>query len=69
MVAGVRAAPIAQRESPLSTSPSIAGLRVLVVDDDPTALELIREVLVHAECEVRGSRTSDDEVLRTLAEW
>jgi CheY-like chemotaxis protein len=69
MVAEVRAAPIAQRESAPSTSPSIEGLRILLVDDDPTAIELIQEVLVQAGCEVRGSRTSDDEVLRTLAEW
>ena len=40
-----------------------------MVDDNLTAIELIREVLVQAGCEVRGSRTSDDEVLRTVAEW
>jgi CheY-like chemotaxis protein len=69
MVAEVRAAAIAQRGSPLPTGPSIAGLRILVVDDNLTAIELIQEVLVQAGCEVRGSRTSDDEVLRTVTEW
>ena len=69
MVADVRVAPIVQRESPLTAGASIAGLRILVVDDDPSAIELIREVLLQAGCDVRGSRTSDDEVLRTLAEW
>jgi signal transduction histidine kinase/CheY-like chemotaxis protein len=69
MVAEVRAAPIAQRGSPLPPGPSIVGLRILVVDDNLAAIELIQEVLVQAGCEVRGSRTSDDEVLRTLAEW
>jgi signal transduction histidine kinase/ActR/RegA family two-component response regulator len=69
MVAEARAAPIAQRESPLSASPSIAGLRILVIDDDPAAIELVHEVLVQAGCDVRGSRTADEEVLRTLAEW
>jgi signal transduction histidine kinase len=69
MVAEVRAAPIAPRESPVPTGPSIAGLRILVVDDDSTAIELVQEVLVQAGCDVRGSRTSDDEVVRTLTEW
>jgi signal transduction histidine kinase/ActR/RegA family two-component response regulator len=69
MVAEVRAAPITQREPPLTAGPSIAGLRILLVDDDPTAIELIREVLLQAGCDVRESPTSDDEILRTLAEW
>lgn len=69
MVAEVREQPIAKRESVGLTGPSLAGLRILVVDDDPAAVELITGVLVQAGGDVRGSRAADDEALHTLEQW
>jgi signal transduction histidine kinase len=66
MVAEIREQPISQRESSPLTAPSLAGLRVVVVDDDPTAVELIRQVLVRAGAEVIECRTAD-EALQALA--
>jgi len=48
MIADVREQPIARRASPPLTGPALAGLRIVVVEDDPTALELIKQVLVQA---------------------
>src|SRR5262249_54766681 len=36
---------------------SLAGVRVLVVDDDPAAVELNREILLRAGADVRGCST------------
>jgi signal transduction histidine kinase len=66
MLADVREEAIAHQEgAPLE--PSLAGVRVVVVDDDPTAVELIKEVLVQAGGEVTECRTSDD-ALREVAQ-
>jgi CheY-like chemotaxis protein/anti-sigma regulatory factor (Ser/Thr protein kinase) len=57
MLADVRQGPITHQESE-ALDPSLAGVRVVVVDDDPTAVELIRR----CSCRRRRSRvwTSDD---------
>jgi CheY-like chemotaxis protein len=66
MLADVREEAIAHQEgAPLE--PSLAGVRVVVVDDDPTAVELIKEVLVQAGGEVTECRTGDD-ALREVAQ-
>ena len=66
MLADVREGPIERREGS-ALDPSLAGIRVVVVDDDPTAVELIKEVLVQAGGEVTECRTSDD-ALREVAQ-
>ncbi len=66
MLADLREEPIARREGPAPDGPSLAGARVVVVDDDPTAVELIKEVLVQAGGEVIECR-STDEALRAIA--
>jgi signal transduction histidine kinase len=50
------------------TGPSLQGLRILVVDDDPTAVDLNREILRQAGAEVRGS-TSGVDALQILQQW
>jgi signal transduction histidine kinase/ActR/RegA family two-component response regulator len=52
--------PIAHRESPPLESTSLTGARIVVVDDDPTAVELIKEVLVRAGAEVIECRSADE---------
>jgi CheY-like chemotaxis protein len=47
---------------------SLAGIRVLVVDDDSTARELNREILLQSGGEVRAC-TSGDEALDVLRQW
>jgi CheY-like chemotaxis protein len=64
MLAERREPPIVPRDGP-ALDPSLTGARVVVVDDDPTATELIREVLVQAGGEVIECRTSD-EALRAV---
>src|SRR5581483_6904307 len=51
-----------------ATALSLRGLRVLVVDDDPTAVDLNREILRQAGAEVRAS-TSGIEVAQILRQW
>jgi signal transduction histidine kinase len=67
MLADLREEPIARREGPVVDGPSLAGARVVVVDDDPTAVELIKEVLVQAGGEVIECRTTD-EALRAITQ-
>ena len=67
MIAELREQPIAHRESPPNESPSLAGARIVVVDDDPTAVELVREVLVQAGAEVIECRSAD-EALQAIAQ-
>ena len=68
------AAPAAGKPDPLERAGapvagiSLAGVRILVVDDDPTAVELNREVLLQAGGEVRGSATGR-EALEVLGQW
>ena len=68
MVAGVRDHAVAQAKSGPPDSPSLVGVRVLVVDDDPAAVELVQEVLTQTGGEVRGAGTAD-EALRVLEQW
>ncbi|MGH7397658.1 MAG: hybrid sensor histidine kinase/response regulator [Candidatus Rokuibacteriota bacterium] len=51
-----------------TTAQSLAGLRILVVDDDPTAVELNRAFLGQAGADVRGC-TSGAEALQILQQW
>ena len=60
MVAEMREQPIAHHDSPRLDSAVLAGARIIVVDDDPTAVELITEVLVQAGGAVISCRTVDD---------
>ncbi len=60
MVAEMREQTIAHHESPRPDSAALAGARMIVVDDDPTAVELITEVLVQAGGEVIPCGTADD---------
>jgi len=59
-----RTPPMPQRAS----AQSLAGLRILVVDDDPTAVDLNREILSQVGAEVRGC-TSGAEALQLLQQW
>jgi signal transduction histidine kinase/ActR/RegA family two-component response regulator len=59
-----RTPPMLQRAS----AQSLAGLRILVVDDDPTAVDLNREILSQVGAEVRGC-TSGAEALQLLQQW
>jgi signal transduction histidine kinase len=68
MIAGVRDHAVAQAKSGPLDSPSLVGVRVLMVDDDPAAVELVQEVLTQAGGEVRGAGTAD-EALRVLEQW
>jgi signal transduction histidine kinase/CheY-like chemotaxis protein len=43
----------AEVEAPLECPPSLKGLRVLVVDDEPDTVELMRHILEECEAEVR----------------
>ncbi len=68
MVAGVRDHAVAQAKSGPPDSPSLDGVRILVVDDDPAAVELVQEVLTQMGGEVRGAGTAE-EALRVLEQW
>ena len=59
-----RTPPTFQRAS----AQSLAGLRILVVDDNPTAVDLNREILSQVGAEVRGC-TSGAEALQLLQQW
>jgi len=68
MVAGVREQAVAQAKTGPPDRPSLVGVRILVVDDDSAAVELVQEVLGQAGGEARGAVTAD-EALRTLERW
>src|SRR5439155_14188428 len=63
-----RAHPTAGEPVPAYHGPSLRGLRVLVVDDDPAALELIATILSRAEAEARLC-SSPPEALAMLRSW
>jgi PAS domain S-box-containing protein len=64
-----RAHPTARQTVPAAYhGPSLRGLRVLVVDDDPDALDLIATILRRAEAETRLC-SSPPEALATLRSW
>ena len=48
--------------------PNLAGLRVLLVDDEPDTLEVLRVVLSQFGAEVRGAVSTVD-ALKTFLEW
>ena len=51
-----------------SSNLSLAGVRVLVVDDDPNAVELNREILTQAGGQVQGCAGAEDALLM-LQQW
>src|SRR5206468_3567846 len=59
MIAEVRQAPVAHRAEPLLADLSPAGLRVIVVDNDPAAVDLIAEALTRAGGEARGGGSAE----------
>jgi PAS domain S-box-containing protein len=63
-----RAHPTARQPVPAYHGPSLRGLRVLVVDDDPDALDLIATILRRAEAETRLC-SSPPEALAVLRSW
>jgi PAS domain S-box-containing protein len=63
-----RAHPTARQALPAYQGPSLRGLRVLVVDDDPEALDLIATILRPAEAETKLC-SSPTEALATLRSW
>jgi signal transduction histidine kinase len=68
MIAEVRQEPIARRAEPALSDLSLSGVRVVVVDNDPAAVDLISEVLTRAGGEVRGC-TSAEIALSMLEQW
>jgi two-component system, chemotaxis family, CheB/CheR fusion protein len=60
----------AEHQSQIGHPPSaiLAGLRVLVVDDEPDARELLSLALTHSGAEVRASATAS-EALEILDQW
>ena len=68
MSAEVRERAVAHTDALAVTASSLAGVRILVVDDEPTAVDLIREVLVQAGGDVRVSGTVE-EALGTFEQW
>jgi len=63
-----RVHPTARQAPPSYRGPSLRGLRVLVVDDDPEALDLVATILRRAEAEARLC-TSPPEALDVLRSW
>jgi signal transduction histidine kinase/CheY-like chemotaxis protein len=68
MIADVRQEPIAHQAKPVFSDLSLAGVRVIVVDNDPAAVDLIAEVLTRAGGDVRGC-ASAEVALSTLGQW
>src|SRR5215470_4614217 len=60
--------PTALAPIPPYRGPSLRGLRVLVVDDDPDALELIATILRRAEADAMPC-SSSHEALSLLQSW
>ncbi len=63
-----RAHPTARQAPPVYEGPSLRGLRVLVVDDDPDALDLVATILRRAEAEARLC-SSPPEALAAIRAW
>ena len=63
-----RVHPTARQPAPAYHGPSLRGLRVLVVDDDPDALDLIATILRRAEAEPMLC-SSPTEALAALRSW
>jgi len=60
MVAEMHERPIAARDGGMLDGPSLAGARIVVIDDDPTTIELITEVLIQVGADVIECRTTDE---------
>jgi CheY-like chemotaxis protein/two-component sensor histidine kinase len=60
MVAEMLERPIAARDGGMLDGPSLAGARIVVIDDDPTTVELITEVLIQVGADVIECRTTDE---------
>ena len=65
---GERVHPTAGQPVPAYRGPSLRGLRVLVVDDDPDALDLIAAILRRADAEAMQC-SSPPEALALLRSW
>src|SRR6266545_2991541 len=68
MVAEVREAPIAHRAKSALSDVSLSAVRVMVVDNDPAAVDLIAEVLTRAGGDVRGCASAEI-ALNLLGQW
>jgi len=68
MIAEVRQELIVHKPQPTLTDLSLAGVRVVVVDNDPAAVDLISEVLTRAGGDVRGCASAEI-ALHTLMQW
>jgi len=55
----------------LDSPPQLAGLRVLVVDDEPNARELLSAILAESEAEVKTAASAEEAlaILGNSAEW
>jgi len=68
MIAEVRQEPIVHKPSPALPDLSLAGVRLVVVDNDPAAVDLISEVLTQAGGDVRGCASAEI-AMQTLMQW
>jgi len=68
MIAEVRQEPIAHRAESALSDFSLSGVRVMVVDNDPGAVDLIAEVLTRAGGDVRGCASAEI-ALNLLGQW
>jgi len=68
VLAEVRQEPIVHQPASALTDLSLAGVRVVVVDNDPAAVDLISEVLTRAGGVIRGCASAEI-ALHTLAQW
>jgi signal transduction histidine kinase/CheY-like chemotaxis protein len=68
MIAELRQEPAVHKSAPTLTDLSLAGARVVVVDNDPAAVDLISEVLTRAGGDVRGCASAEI-ALHTLRQW
>jgi signal transduction histidine kinase/ActR/RegA family two-component response regulator len=59
---------VASPEGPFDCPPTLAGFRLLAVEDDPDARELIVTILQQCQAEVKGV-ASADEAMAALEEW
>src|SRR5262249_46226977 len=66
--AGRREHPPARRAHPPVAASSIAGLRLLVVDDDPEALDLLARLFAANGAEVTTARSAAEGLERLIAE-
>ena len=68
MISELRQEPIAHRGEPALRDLSLGGIRVIVVDNDPGAVDLIAEVLTRAGGDVRGCASAEI-AFHALGQW